>query len=112
MLPVPLTQLVGFFNIIVGLMLTVSILLMGAACLMWMVRLGTTPTYRDQAIHLMQWAIAILFTLTVILFIVQYVQKNTATAVYLIGFAVLAGIGWAIFVAMQGSGKDPDAEHA
>ncbi len=110
MLPFTLTQFVGLFNVFVGLMLTVSILIMGAACIMWLARLGTTPTYRDEAITLMQWAIAILFTVTVLLLLVQFVQRQTAMAVDLLGFVVLGFVAWAILGAIKEANKAPAHE--
>jgi hypothetical protein len=96
-----ISQFVGVFNIFVGLMITLSILLMATGTIMWVVRLGTSPTYRDDAIKVMQWAIALLFTTTVLLFVAQFVQRHTATAVFIIGFFILAAAAWFIFTEFQ-----------
>ncbi len=104
MIPLTLTQFVGLFNIFAGLMLTASLLLMGVACVMWVARLGTSPTHRDDALTLMQWAIAVLFTLIVLLFLVQYIQRHTATAMYVIGFLIIGVVIWGVVFAAKDLG--------
>lgn len=112
MLPFTLAQFVGLFNIFVGLLLTLAFLLMGAASVMWAVRLGTSPTYRDDAIMLMQWAVAILFVLIVLLLLVQFIQQHTATAVYIAGFFIIGLVAWAVIWAYRESAKGAgDEEH-
>ena len=101
MLPTTLTQVVGLFNVFVGLMLTVSMLLMGAGILMWGVRLGTWPTYRTEAIDLMEWAVGILFTLILLLLVSQFVQQHTAAAVSVLGIVVLGVVAWLAVKASQ-----------
>ena len=110
MWPFTLTQFVGLFNVLVGLMLTVSILLMGAGWVMWVARLGTTPTYRDEAIHVMQWSVSILFVIVILLLLVQFVQRHTATAVYLLGFIILGFVAWAVLGAIKEANKAPAHE--
>lgn len=110
MLPFTLTQFVGLFNIFVGLLLTLAFLLMAAACAMWVARLGTTPTYRDEAIDLMQWAVAILFVLVLLLLLVQFVQRHTATAVYIAGFFIIGLAAWAVIWAYRESAKGAGGE--
>ncbi len=111
MFPFTLTQFVGLFNVFVGLMLTVSILLLGAGCAMWVARLGTAPTYRDEAIVVMEWAVAILFTIVILLLLVQFVQRHTGTAVYLLGFVILGFVAWAVITSIQEANKAPAEEH-
>ena len=101
MLPTTLIQVVGLFNIFVGLMLTVSMLLMGAGILMWGVRLGTWPTYRTEAIGLMEWANSILFTLILLLLVSQFVQQHTAAAVFVLGLIIIGVIAWLAVKASQ-----------
>ena len=84
-----ISQFVGLFNIFVGLLLTLSVLLLGAGAILWVVRLGTWPTYRDDAIALMEWAVGILFTLVLLLLVAQFVQQKTAVAVYILGFIII-----------------------
>lgn len=86
-----LSILIGLFNILVGLMLVTSILLMGGGLILWYVRLGTFPTYRDDAIHMMEWSVAILFVLVVLLGIAQFVQTHLALAMMAVG-AVAAAV--------------------
>ena len=58
-----LTTVIAIFNILVGLMLVMSILMLMGGLGTWYVRLGTSPTYRDEAIKMMQWGVATLFVL-------------------------------------------------
>ena len=101
MLPSTLTQIVGLFNIFVGLMLTASVLFLGGGLMSWFGRLGTSPTYRDDALKTMQIGVEILFSLIIILLLSQFVQEHTASAVFVLGLVILAFIAWLIRVAAQ-----------
>ena len=68
------TQVIGLFNIFVGLMLTVALFTYGLGFFLWLCRLGTWPTYRTEAIKIMEWSVVILFVLVVLLAIVQFFQ--------------------------------------
>ena len=107
MLPTTITQVVGLFNIFVGLMLTLSVLLMGAGILMWIIRLGTWPTYRDEALVLMEWAVGILFTLILLLLLSQFVQQHTAAAVFILGLIIIGVLVW---LGMQAAKESKNAE--
>ncbi len=114
MLPTTLAQFIGVFNILVGLMLTASILLLGTGIIMWFARLGTTFTYRDRAIEVMMWAVSVLFTLVVMVSIVRFVQNKTETAVFILGFIIIAAVAYFIITSlMEGGGeKKDDEKHA
>jgi hypothetical protein len=104
-----ISQVAGLFNILAGLMLVVSFLLFFGGLGMWMARLGTFPTYRDDAIMMMQWGVAILFVLAALLALVQFIQKNTDIAYMILGGVVVAvGIWIALTVAAQ---KPDEDEH-
>jgi hypothetical protein len=104
-----ISQVAGLFNILAGLMLVVSFLLFFGGLGMWMARLGTFPTYRDDAIVMMQWGVAILFVLAALLALVQFIQKNTDIAYMILGGVVVAvGIWIALTVAAQ---KPDEDEH-
>jgi uncharacterized Tic20 family protein len=91
-----IANLVGIFNVFVGLMLVAAFLLMGSGLMLWYLRLGTYPTYRDSAIEQMKWAVTIMFVLVVLLGIAQFVQRHTAEAMMAIG--VIIAVGIALFV--------------
>ncbi len=105
-----LSTIVGLFNIIVGLMLVAAILVMGGGLALWYVRLGPSPSYRDEAIHAMEWAVAILFVLVVLLYIAQFVQTHMALTMMLIAVTVAAAIAY--FVATEVlANKGEEEEH-
>lgn len=101
-----LSEVAGLFNIMVGLMLTLSFLMFFGGLGMWFVRLGTYPTYRDEAIKLMTWAVAILFVLAVLLAVVQFVQRHTALASFLVGVAIVIAVAWVAVKVSQTKGGD------
>jgi hypothetical protein len=89
-----LSVAVGLFNIFVGVMLALSIVIMIGSTILWYIRLGTYPTYRDDAIGYMQWGVAILFVDVVLLFVAQYVQRHLAVSLMAIGVLIVAGIAY------------------
>ena len=46
-------QVLGFFNLLVGLMLVASLLMFLGGFVQYLVRLGTWPTYRTESVKLM-----------------------------------------------------------
>ncbi|MCR4325842.1 MAG: hypothetical protein NUV59_03495, partial [Patescibacteria group bacterium] len=69
------------------------------------VRLGTWPTYRTTGIQVMEWSVAILFVLVVILFIVQLFRDHPYAASYTVALIVIGLIAWAILAAAKSSGS-------
>src|ERR1700734_1126070 len=74
-----ISQLAGLFYLIVGFALTMAILLMAGGIILWIARFDTWPTYRDEAIGYMEWGVATLFTLILVLGLVEFVQTHTQT---------------------------------
>lgn len=93
-----LAQAVGLFNIFVGLMLVAAFLLLGGGLIMWLIRLGTFPTYRDEAIRYMEWSVAVLFVLIILLVSVQFVQSHTTQALFVLGIII---VGVFVFFAVK-----------
>ena len=104
------TQLLAFFNLFVGVMLTISIVLFIGGFLMYLVRLGTWPTYREEAVEVMKWGVSTLFTLVVILAIQQFLLNHLLVAVVIGALIILYFIFW---LYMQGSsgGEKKEAAH-
>lgn len=98
------TQAIGLFNVFVGLMLTAAILTYGIAFVMWLVRLGTWPTYRTEAIKIMEWSVVILFVLIVLLSIVQFFQYHPREASFVVSMIVAVLIVAAILYFAKHSG--------
>ena len=91
-----LVTIAGVFNILVGLMLVAAVLLMGTGIALWFARLGTWPTYRDDAIALMRWAVVVLFVLIVLLVVVKLVQAYPKATAFLIGVVFFAIVAWLV----------------
>ncbi len=107
-----LSQLAGLFYIIVGLALVMSFLLMGAGIIMWAVRLGTDNNYRDNAIHVMEWSVATLFTLVLVLGVVEFVQTHTSTVLYILSIAIILLFAWLVVTSgLIGGGAKEEEEH-
>lgn len=106
-----ISQVSGLFNIMVGLMLVFAFLFFFGGLGMWFVRLGTWPTYRDEAIRLMQWGVVILFVLAALLAIVQFVQKHVAAATFLVGIVIVIGVAWMVVTVSQAKGEDDEKKH-
>lgn len=106
------SRIVGIFNIIVGAMLTVALALYVIGFAMWWVRLNTWPSYRTVAIEILEWAVAILFTLVVLLGIVQFFQRHQTAGTYVISAIVIIGIIWIIlYLARNSGGEDDKKKH-
>ncbi|RJQ34689.1 hypothetical protein C4568_02045 [Candidatus Parcubacteria bacterium] len=93
------TQLLTFFNLFVGVMLVTSILLFCGGFLMYLTRLGTWPTYREEAVEIMKWGVSVLFTLVIILAIQQFLLSNLTVAVTVLVLIFVALVFWAYMTA-------------
>ena len=101
-----ISRIVGLFNTFVGLMLTAAILTYGVGFAVWAVRLGTWPTYRTEAIKIMEWSVVILFVLVILLSIVQFFQNHPHAANYVVSIIVIIAVIWGIIImATSGGGK-------
>ena len=101
---VSFTQVVGLFNIFVGLMLTVALLTYGLGFALWLCRLGTWPTYRTEAIKIMEWSVVVLFVLVVLLAIVQFFQYHPRQAGFVVSIVVGIIVIWVILYLAAHSG--------
>jgi len=104
------TKALGVFNVFVGLMLTAALLIYGVGFVVWLVRLGTWPTYRTEGIKIMEWAVVVLFVLVVLLAIVQFLQYHPRQAGIVGSFIVAILIVWMIvyLATHSGGGKKKD----
>jgi len=107
-----LNQVLGFFNIVVGLLLTASVVSFGGGLILYWTRYGTWP--REEAFPFMSFGVTILFVISVLLAIIHVVVQNTATAMYVIAvviFFCLAGIILFFMKASGGDKKDDQGRH-
>ena len=99
-------QVLQLFNIFVGLFLTATILLFCTGVFVYFARLGTWPSHRDQAIKILAWAVVMLFVLVVLLAIVQWFERHTKTALFILAFAIVVVVlGFIIRAAATGGGE-------
>lgn len=86
------SEVLAFFNLLVGLMLVVSVLLFVGGFIMYLIRLGTWPTYRDEALKLMEYGVAVLFTLIILLIVQQFLMSHLLVAVTLVAFVIVIAV--------------------
>ncbi len=103
-------KVAGVFNIFVGFMLTAAILVYGIGFVVWVTRLHTWPTYRDDGVKILEWAVIILFILLVIMILVRFFQQNTALAMSILATIVLAVILWLVIKSLAAP-KEKKEEH-
>jgi uncharacterized membrane protein len=106
-----LAWLAGLFNIFVGGMFVIACIIFMGGLVMWAVRLGVWPSNRDEAIHVMQWGVSTLFTLIVLLGIVEYIENNTETALKILGVIIVILIIWIVIKSGLFSGGGEEKEH-
>ena len=102
---VTFVQVLGVFNLFVGLFLVATLLVFASGVFVYFVRLGTWPTHRDTAIEVMEWGISMLFILIVILGIVQFFQRYPGIALPLFAFVIIVIVG---FFILRGLTKKPE----
>src|SRR3989338_10083424 len=106
-------QVLQLFNIFVGAFLNVTILVFCTGVFVYFARLGTWPSHRDQAIQILVWAVAMLFVLVVLLAIVQWFERHTKTALFILAFAmVVVVLGFIIRAAARGGGAKKEKKPA
>jgi len=105
------SEIAGLFYIIVGLAVVAAFLMMGAGTIMWIVRLGTDNTYRNDAIHIMEWSVATLFTLILVLGVVEFIQSHTSTTLYILSIAIVLFLVWVIMTSGILTGGGGEEEH-
>ena len=98
------------FNIFIGLMLTAALLLFFGGLWVYFSRLGTWPNNRDEALKIMEWGVAVLFTLIILLALVQFFQRYPKVmGTFVAAIVILLVIGIAVWVLM--SPKAEKEEH-
>lgn len=92
-----LSQVLGYFNIVIGLFLAASVISYAAGMILWATRYGTW--HREDAFPFMQFGITTLFVLSVLLALINWLLKHTSTTLYVLAFIVLLLCGaWLVSV--------------
>lgn len=97
-----LQDALGLFNIFVGVMIVMAIILFFGGVITWAVRLGTI--YRHEGIRLMEWGVAVLFVVLVLLAIVKYLILHPHALTIVVSIAVGLFIAWVVFEVMRSGG--------
>jgi|SRR3989344_4778759 len=101
-----LTQMVGLFHVVVGILLTFTLLIFATGIGMYIARLNTWPSHRETAIRVLEWAVAMLFVLIVLITIVSLIQRHGAFALVVLAFIVIVGLALLVLrTATQGRKK-------
>lgn len=105
-----LASWVGLFNIMVGIVLVAAFLFYGGGMVMWVVRRNTWPTNRDEAIHVLEWSVTILFVLIVLLAIVHFTQVHTDIVLIIIAIVIVFFVA-RLIAQSGGKGEEKHEEH-
>lgn len=98
-------QFAELFNIFAGLMLAAGILVFVGGLGSYFFQLGTWPSPRDHSIKVMEWGVAILFVLIIILGIVQYFQRYPTITSTILAVIIVSIIAVSFAKVMKKSGE-------
>lgn len=103
-----LVQVLGFFHVAIGLLLTITILTFIVGLGIYFARLNTWPSHRDHAIIVLEWAVVMLFVLLVLAAIVNFFQNKPEVALPILAFVVVVTVAILIvrYAATRGGGKE------
>lgn len=87
-----LTQVIGFFHLAVGLLLTATLIVFLSGVWLWVARFNTWPSHRDTAIRVMEWGVVMIFVLILMLGIVNYIQKYPSVTLPIIAFIIVVAV--------------------
>jgi cytochrome c oxidase subunit IV len=98
---VNISEVTGLFNILVGFMFVAAVSTFVGGIISYMVDFGNHE--RLKGIGLMEWGVAILFTLVVLLGIVQFIQSHQGTANVIVATAIIIGTILIVFTVLMES---------
>lgn len=102
-------QIAEIFNIFVGLMLAAAILVFLGGLGGYFAQLGTWPSFRDRSIKTMEWGVAILFVLVILLGTVQYFQQYPKITGAILALIIILVVGTALAKTIK-MGSEPKKE--
>jgi hypothetical protein len=103
-----LAQVVGFLNVMAGLILVAAILFFVGGFIGWITRLGLTG--RDDGIYYMRWSVYLLFVLVVGLALINFVQFHTQLVLAILGVVIVLVLAWVILQIAASSGGDEETK--
>ena len=104
------SKILGYLEIFVGLFLTASIIIFVGAVIVYFTRYGTPR--RGDVFPFMEWAIAIVFVLIVLLGLIEFFREHTKTALYVLGVIFFFLFVKILMVAAREKSKAPAAPPA
>lgn len=105
---VTVSTIAGLFNILTGLMFVAAVSTFVGGIISYMVDFGNHE--RLKGIMLMEWGVAILFTLVVLLGIVQFIQSHQGTANVIVATAIIIGVVLIVFTVLMEPSPPPKKE--
>ena len=87
-----LPQAVGLFHVAVGLLLSFTCLIFVVGFSIYVGRFNTWPSHRDAAIRILEWSVAMLFVLLIVLAVVNAVQHHSAVVLPVLAFLVIIAV--------------------
>jgi len=106
---ITVNDILSLFNVFVGVMLTLAILLFIGGVIVWYALLGLV--IRDIGIRLMEWGVVVLFVLTVLLAVIQFFVGNPAATAATVAVVVALLIGFAVVQIIKDQGNGEKKEH-
>ncbi|MBI4079736.1 hypothetical protein HY414_00720 [Candidatus Kaiserbacteria bacterium] len=100
-------QVIGLFHIAVGLILTFIVLFFVAVFSVYVARFNTWPSYRDNMIRAMEWAVVMLFVLIILLSIVNAIQHHGDITLPVIAFLIIIVVAFIVVRIIATSRKPP-----
>ena len=101
-------QILGLFHIVSGLLLTFILLTFLTGIGLYVARLNTWPSHREFAIRVLQWAVAMLFVLIILIAVVNLFQRYTGTALTILAFIIVIAVA-VLIVRMAAQSKKKEA---
>lgn len=89
-------QVLSLFHVATGLLLTFVMLIFCTGVFVYYARLGTWPSHRDYAIKILEWSVALLSILIILLALLRFFQIYTHTALVILAVIILLVV--AIFI--------------
>jgi hypothetical protein len=101
-----LPSAIGFFNVIVGLMLVAAFLLFFGGLSTYFSRLGLVG--REEGLYYMYWGVTVLFVLIILLWIVQSFLAHPALLYTVFAFIVIAIAAWIAYTVATSGGEEEE----
>ena len=101
-----LGQVVGYLNVVVGLMLVVAFICMGAGFGVYISRIGLVG--RELGILMMSWAVSILFVLVIMLWAIKLIQTHPQLAAMIAAIVVFLFVGRIVLAVISASNEEEE----